>query len=183
MKILLLNENPVVTKLVTLSAQKTSDDLEVVNSIDAVESDSYDLLVIDDTMYSSETMQELNEKATITKSLYICSKDAPAIDSFTSTLKKPFLPTDLVELFASLGQDADTFDLGDEEETVEDELEIHDELDEEDDLEIADDINLDLDDLELIEEDEEELEIPDESDENADNVLDKDELKEVQDLL
>ena len=38
MKILLLNDNPVVNKLVTLSAQKTSDKLDVVNSIDSIQS-------------------------------------------------------------------------------------------------------------------------------------------------
>ena len=36
MKILLLNDNPVVNKLVTLSAQKTSDELEVVENPDNI---------------------------------------------------------------------------------------------------------------------------------------------------
>ena len=57
MKILLLNDNPVVNKLVTLSAQKTSDELDVVNSIDDIDSRSYDLLVVDDTSYSDEMFE------------------------------------------------------------------------------------------------------------------------------
>ena len=61
MKILLLNNNPVVNKLVTLSAQKTSDELDVVDNLDDIESNKYDLLVIDDTLYSEEIMQELND--------------------------------------------------------------------------------------------------------------------------
>jgi len=56
-KILLLNDNPVVNKLVTLSAQKTSDELDVVNSIDDIDSRSYDLLVVDDTSYSDEMFE------------------------------------------------------------------------------------------------------------------------------
>lgn len=44
MNILLLNDNPVVTKLVTLSAQKTSDELEIVGSVEEIQDGTYDLL-------------------------------------------------------------------------------------------------------------------------------------------
>jgi len=92
-KILLLNDNPVVNKLVTLSAQKTSDNLDVATNIDEIEGKQYDLLVVDDTLYSDELFEELNSKVKYSKSLYICSRDAQAVDSFDSILKKPFLPT------------------------------------------------------------------------------------------
>lgn len=105
MKILLLNDNPVVNKLVTLSAQKTSDDLEIATTLDEINMLSCDLLVIDDTLYSDEFMQELKEKVEFKKSLYICSKDSEIIDGFTSILKKPFLPTDLVDIFSQLSKD------------------------------------------------------------------------------
>jgi len=105
MKILLLNDNPVVTKLVTLSAQKTSDELENVSSIDAISSDTYDLLVVDDVMYHDSFFDEIKEKITFSKSLYICSRDATQVETFSSTLKKPFLPTDLVELFSVISQE------------------------------------------------------------------------------
>ncbi|MDQ7060799.1 MAG: hypothetical protein Q9M43_06545 [Sulfurimonas sp.] len=76
MKILLLNDNPVVNKLVTLSAQKTSDELEVVENVDSINEGSYDLLVVDDTLYESELFTTLKEKITFNKSLYICARDA-----------------------------------------------------------------------------------------------------------
>lgn len=107
MKILLLNDNPVVNKLVTLSAQKTSDDLEAATTLDEINIDSCDLLVIDDTLYSDEVMQELKEKVQYTKSLYICSKNSEIIDGFSSILRKPFLPTDLVEKFLQLSKEID----------------------------------------------------------------------------
>ena len=213
MKILLLNDNPVVNKLVTLSAHKTSDELEIVESVDDIELVSYDLLVVDDTLYSEESMEALNEKIIFSQSLYICSRDAEPVNSFTSILKKPFLPTDLVELFSVLGKEANSVDLLEDEteEEIEEEisfdlddvvaeenksddedilvlgsleeLDIEDELilDEEDD-DAEDDIVLD-DDLSLennLSLDEEEILLEEDMQEN---ILDKDEVQEVQDLL
>ena len=104
MRILLLNDNPVVNKLVTLSAQKTSDELDVVNSIDEIKHNSYDLLVLDDTVYTPEILDKLQEVITYNKSLFIYSKTSKEVPGFTSTLKKPFLPTDLVERFSVMGR-------------------------------------------------------------------------------
>ena len=125
MKILLLNDNPVVNKLVTLSAQKTSDELEVVESLDAISEQSYDLLVVDDTLYSDSVIEELKSKIEYNKSLYIYSKNSKEVEGFTSMLKKPFLPTDLVELFSTLGKEANSVNLSEDESSdlvVEEEL-------------------------------------------------------------
>ncbi len=99
MKILLLNDNPVVNKLVTLSVQKTSGELDIVQNIDDIVNDSYDLVVVDDGMGGDEALDELRKKLTFSKSLYICVRDAQKSKKFDTTLKKPFLPTDLIELF------------------------------------------------------------------------------------
>ena len=201
MKILLLNDNPVVTKLVTLSAQKTSDELSVVDSIDAIDESSCDLLVIDDTLFNDETFSQLQEKLTFSKSLYICSRDSKKEDGFTNTIKKPFLPTDLVELFSTLGREVS--EIQTQALVVEDssdEIELDEEIDL-DSLDIGDDIGeLDeLDELGDLEEDsldelgdlDEELSLDDEislddelslDDANI-GILDKDDLQEVQDLL
>ena len=105
MKILLLNDNPVVNKLVTLSAQKTSDELEVVENPDNINEGTYDLLVVDDALYEDTLFQNLEEKINFTKSLHICSKDTENASEFSRTIKKPFLPTDLVELFSVIGKE------------------------------------------------------------------------------
>ncbi|NPA59614.1 MAG: DNA topoisomerase IV, partial [Epsilonproteobacteria bacterium] len=208
MKILLLNDNPVVTKLVTLSAQKTSDELDIVESIEELESKTYDLFAIDDNLYTKEIMDEVKSKTKYKSSLYICSRDAENTDEFEHVLKKPFLPTDLVELLATIGNEMDTLNLDETEIESEDiktqelddldlELGSDSELDLDTDLDldelslddISDDLDLDKDlDAELdtdIELDAglsmDDLSIED--DEFSDSILDKEELQEVQDLL
>lgn len=192
MNILLLNNNPVVNKLVTLSVQKTSDELHTAENIEAIESGDYDLLIIDDALYSDEAMDEIASKISFSESLFICSKDAQEQAEFTKTLKKPFLPTDLVETLIALAKMVDTVEL-DKMDSIEesdfdalsDDALFHDfETDESLD---------DLDDLDALEE-VEDLDMFDTSDEAAYNdaaledvkeegVLDKDELQEVQSLL
>ena len=182
MKILLLNDNPVVNKLVTLSAQKTSDTLDVVDNVESIEGDNYDLLVVDDTLYSDEVMSMLNEKITFSKSLYIRSRDAEAVDSFTSTLVKPFLPTDLVELFATFGQEISSeteIDNNEEIPELEDiDLE-NDSIEEEDDEDTLELDDIDLESDEVLDLDELNLE-DDISEENIEEELEIDDLEELE---
>ena len=105
MKILLLNDNPVVSKLVTLSAQKTSDELEAICSVEEVTEGVYDLVVVDDALYSDGLLEELQTKIDFQKSLFIMAKNSELPEAFTNTIKKPFLPTDLVELFVSISKE------------------------------------------------------------------------------
>ena len=96
MRILLLNDNPVVRKLVALSAQKTKDDLSVVWSVDEVQGDAYDLLIVDDAHYSDEAMSALKEKIQYTTSLLMATRGNAVPAGFDKVINKPFLPTDLV---------------------------------------------------------------------------------------
>ncbi len=203
MNILLLNNNPVVTKLVTLSAQKSSDKLEVVDGIDEISSSRYDLVVVDDSLYSEENMDELSAKVEFSKSLYICSRNAEHVESFTTILKKPFLPTDLVDIFINFGKNVVgvTGDLADKiaknstsgdktnsfasDKQAEksggynlDDLDISDDFD---NLEVMGDLDS-FDDLDILSS--EGLTSDDELLEDmSDSILDKDDLKEVQNLL
>lgn len=195
MKILLLNNNPVVNKLVTLSAQKTSNELSIAEDIEAIGSKNYDLLIVDDALYSEDIIQEISDKIGFNKSLYICSKDAKVVDTFTKTIKKPFLPTDLVELFISFGKDEkssnldkiDAFEDDDKQDTFDniDGIDDFTELDNIIDDTLESDGEAELNDVDL-----EELHELDELDEDLsldeqenDGVLDKEELKEVKNLL
>ncbi|MFA6188489.1 MAG: hypothetical protein WC680_04330 [Sulfuricurvum sp.] len=105
MKILLLNDNPVVRKLVALSAQKTKDDLSVVWSVDEIEGDVYDLLIVDDAHYSNEAMTALKEKIQYKTSLLMATRGNATPAGFDNVINKPFLPTDLVDLFAKIDKD------------------------------------------------------------------------------
>jgi len=191
MKILLLNENPVVHKLVTLSAQKTSDDLEVMNTLNELHEGSYDLLVVDDTLYTDTIFEILKEKISFKKSLYICSRDAETVEAFNSTLKKPFLPTDLVELFSNLAKQADEINIDEDVLIVEDELIADEEeisLDDQDEILSLDD-EISLDDTLELENDislEDTLSIDDDfalEDDSNESVLDTEEAQKVKDLL
>ncbi len=166
MKILLLNDNPVVTKLVTLSAQKTNDEVTTAHSLEEVPAGNYDLLVIDDAQYDEEGYAELQNKIEFKKSLFICSRDNENEESFSATIKKPFLPTDMVELFTNLKKNLDAV-----EDVSDEEL-----LDGLDGLELEG-----LDDLDELEDVDDELILDDE--ELGESVLDDEEAQKVKELL
>lgn len=102
MKILLFNDNPVVRKLVALSAQKTKDALSVVWSIDEIEEGGYDLLIIDDALYSDETFESLKEHVAFKGTLLMATRGQAVPAGFDNVINKPFLPTDLVEMFIQI---------------------------------------------------------------------------------
>lgn len=102
MKILLFNDNPVVRKLVALSAQKTKDELSVIWSVDEIEESSYDLLIIDDALYSDETFESLKELITFKSTLLMATRGQAIPAGFNHVINKPFLPTDLVDIFIQI---------------------------------------------------------------------------------
>jgi uncharacterized membrane protein len=102
MKILLFNDNPVVRKLVALSAQKTKDDLSVIWSVDEIEESGYDLLIIDDALYSDEMFESLKEHITFKSTLLMATRGKAIPAGFDNIINKPFLPTDLVDMFIQI---------------------------------------------------------------------------------
>ena len=185
MKILLLNDNPVVTKLVTLSAQKTDDEVEIVTDIDSISSDMYDLLIVDDGLFSNDVLNAIKEKIKFRNSLFICSRESEKQDEFTKTIKKPFLPTDMVELFSSLKKNLDSVDEDISLQTQEptdiesDDLENGDVLEGLDDLEELGDLESLDDDLDIGDD----LDLDDLEEGLGESVLDDEEAQKVKDLL
>jgi uncharacterized membrane protein len=102
MNILLFNDNPVVRKLVALSAQKTRDNLSVVWSMEEIEESGYDLLIIDDALYSDEMFASLKEAVAFNVTLLMATRGNAIPAGFDHVINKPFLPTDLVDLFAKI---------------------------------------------------------------------------------
>lgn len=182
MKILLLNDNPVVRKLVALSAQKTKDDLSVIWSVDEVEGSEYDLLIVDDAHYSDESMAALKEKIQFKTSLLMATRGNATPAGFDKVINKPFLPTDLVDLFAQIDKDlAPSAQAVREERNVEEgnAIVLDDTIEEDSAHEEGFDITnlddeLDLDDFDI--EDDSEMAV-------KTNVLDHEEVQELQDLL
>ncbi len=102
MKILLFNDNPVVRKLVALSAQKTKDELSVIWSVDEVEESEYDLLIIDDALFNDEVFESLKEHVTYKSTLLMATRGQAVPAGFDQVINKPFLPTDLVDMFIQI---------------------------------------------------------------------------------
>ncbi|HEX5623628.1 MAG TPA: hypothetical protein VFX57_04205 [Sulfuricurvum sp.] len=166
MKILLLNDNPVVRKLVALSAQKTKDELNVVWSVEEVEDNAYDLLIVDDALYTPEIMAELQDKIKFKTNLFMATRGNLIPAGFDKVINKPFLPTDLVDLFSTIEKNlASAAKSGGQDLLSEEDFMSHP---------LEDDINLD--DLALGEE------TPLEQSAKT-NVLDHEEVQELQDLL
>jgi len=188
MRILLLNDNPVVRKLVALSAQKTKDDLNVIWSVDEIEHDKYDLLIVDDAYYSDEIMAALGERITYKTSLLMATRGNAVPAGFDKVINKPFLPTDLVELFANIEKSLPIMTEKEEEKSIDlPKIELDamaDEIDDElfgldDEIDFSEDKSEDLVDLEAFED----LEDDDLLGEMKTNILDHEEVQELQDLL
>ncbi|ECL7710527.1 hypothetical protein FT004_01105 [Campylobacter jejuni] len=92
MKILLLNENPVVSRLVSLSAKKMSYDFEELNAYSEILG-NYDVIVVDsDTPAPLKILKEKCDR------LIFLAPRNQNIDIDAQILQKPFLPTDFLNL-------------------------------------------------------------------------------------
>ncbi|HDV6424472.1 TPA: hypothetical protein RJS05_000269 [Campylobacter coli] len=92
MKILLLNENPVVSRLISLSAKKMSYDFEEINTYDE-NLGHYDVIIVDSDIPAP--LKILKEKCD--KLIFLAPRNQ-SVDIEAQILHKPFLPTDFLNL-------------------------------------------------------------------------------------
>ncbi|EPB7470189.1 highly acidic protein [Campylobacter jejuni] len=93
MKILLLNENPVVSRLVSLSAKKMSYDFEELNAY-SENLGNYDVIVVDsDTPAPLKILKEKCDRL-----IFLAPRNQNVEDIDAQILQKPFLPTDFLIL-------------------------------------------------------------------------------------
>ncbi|EPW9476855.1 hypothetical protein ACWS70_000170 [Campylobacter jejuni] len=93
MKILLLNENPVVSRLISLSAKKMSYDFEELNAYNENLS-NYDVIVVDSD--TPAPLKILKEKCN--RLIFLAPRNQNVEDIDAQILQKPFLPTDFLNL-------------------------------------------------------------------------------------
>ncbi len=110
MHILLININPVVSRLVSLCAREEHIDLEEVPSVDAVARDRYDVVLVDDASYGDET-RELLANLIIRKKVFLSSSDDmnDTASVFDGIISKPFLPSQIIAVLKSL-EEAETLE-------------------------------------------------------------------------
>ena len=100
MKILLINANPVVSRLLELCTRHEDIILDEVKSVDALQEADYDLLFINEASYEEKVDLLLANKR-IRKKVFISYDEDPK-EGFDLTIKKPFLPSQITEVIESV---------------------------------------------------------------------------------
>lgn len=100
MKILLININPVVSRLLALCTRDEHILLDEVVSANAVDKVSYDIVFVDEASYVDE-VQALLETVEARKKVFI-SYAGETMKGFDATVKKPFLPSQIINIIESI---------------------------------------------------------------------------------
>jgi len=107
MNILLLNNNPVVSRLVSLCLRDTEIVLDEVSRIGDITGTSYDIAFIDDASYDSEVTAFLGAMQ-IGKIVFFSSRESGEEigTGFDTVIKKPFLPSQIQQIIESVRSSA-----------------------------------------------------------------------------
>ncbi len=100
MNILLINNNPVVSRLLSLCTRDKSIILEEIIEIEESKHDMYDIVFVDESSYKGKA-QNLNEYLTIKKKVFFTHTNMSSLD-FDVFIQKPFLPSQILEVIESL---------------------------------------------------------------------------------
>lgn len=106
MHILLININPVVSRLISFCMREDNMNLEEVHDVGDVARDRYDIVFIDEASYKDET-EEILANLIIRKKVFLSSRDEVNDEArlFDTVIKKPFLPSQITALLESLEED------------------------------------------------------------------------------
>jgi len=106
MHILLININPVVSRLISFCMRENTIDLEEVDSAGAVARDRYDVVFVDEASYGDET-EEVLANLIMRKKVFLSSADdvRDETEFFDTVVKKPFLPSQITAILESLEED------------------------------------------------------------------------------
>jgi len=106
MNILLLNNNPVVSRLVSLCMRDTEAVFEEASRVDQVAGARYDIVFVDDAAYNDEVSVFLKTKR-IGKIVFFSSRDSgnEIGDIFDTVIKKPFLPSQIQQLIERIKEE------------------------------------------------------------------------------
>ncbi len=113
MKLLLINQNPVVSRMMKISVPKAGFDIEECESVYELPRGEYDVVVIDDDMYDENFFKAIKENISYKKLGLLTSSKESELEAFDFLIPKPFLPTDLVEILrevkANIEQEKDIY--------------------------------------------------------------------------
>ena len=113
MNILLINTNPVVSRLFALCTRDEHMVLDEVKSVDAVERSKYDIVFVDEAVYTDNMISLLEGLHIRTKVLL--SYTEALVRGFDKTVKKPFLPSQIIKILEQIESSKAVEDVGETE--------------------------------------------------------------------
>lgn len=102
MRLLLLNNNPAVSRLIKLSVDKVGYELDEFEEYGLVPLNHYDLIMVDNECYDEAELETLCEQSHCQYVLYICQRGSKKPEFANMALEKPFLPTDFLTLLEKI---------------------------------------------------------------------------------
>ena len=103
MKILLINNNPVVSRLTALSARKENIEIDEIQEVTELNSDSYDIVFVDADSLTKDVNDTIKEHLKVKKSvLFYAEGDDEDKSTFDLTILKPFLPSEVSAVIRSV---------------------------------------------------------------------------------
>ena len=102
MRLLLLNNNPAVSRLIKLSVDKVGYELDEFEDYGIVPLNHYDLIMVDNECYDEAELATLCEQSHCQYVLYICQRGSKKPEFANMALEKPFLPTDFLTLLEKI---------------------------------------------------------------------------------
>jgi len=96
MKILLINNNPVVSRLTALSARKEDIEIDEIQEVTELNSDSYDIVFVDGDSWTKDVRDVISENIKVQKSvLFYADGEEDEKEDFDLSILKPFLPSEV----------------------------------------------------------------------------------------
>jgi len=103
MKILLINSNPVVSRLTALSARKEEIHIDEVQEINELSNNKYDIVFVDSDSWSNELDTAISKKIKTQKRvLFYAQDDTNNKELFDISILKPFLPSEVSAVIRSV---------------------------------------------------------------------------------
>lgn len=102
MRLLLINNNPAVSRLIKLSVEKVGYEMDEFDDYGLVPLKNYDVIMVDNELYDETELAALGEHVGCKYFLSICQRGSKKSDFVNASLEKPFLPTDFLSLLEKI---------------------------------------------------------------------------------
>jgi len=115
MKILLINNNPVVSRLTALSARKEDIEIDEVQEVTELTSYNYDIVFVDADSWNEDVRSTIfTHIETKKRVLFYAQDDNEDLERFDKGILKPFLPSEVSAVIRSVEESKTLDDIGTE---------------------------------------------------------------------